>query len=255
MFHLWVGMMTGALLAYLWTRRPDSLTSLYRRLRWWLAGSALVVLLTPVVADLWRFGSGSFGPIEGLRGVLLPWAAGVGFGIWMFQIIRLAAAGAGGAQEKAGAATQEEKDAEKEKEKDKGAGDEAKRQSLTFLPLVLALGFVTLILTEDRYGWLSRLQKVSFGGGGVEFAPAPSGVRDRGTQGDPNIPSASGDDRIAILISFMQNLAQLIERDRKYAEEVGFDVADASSKDDEAFAKDVIGPLGAHLKVVHEVRR
>src|SRR3954451_6529928 len=95
MFHLWVGMITGALLAYLWTRRPDSPTNLYRRLRWWLAGSALVVLLAPVVAELWRFGSGSFGPIEAVKVVLLPWAAGVGFGIWMFQIIRLAAARAG----------------------------------------------------------------------------------------------------------------------------------------------------------------
>src|SRR4051812_17116663 len=101
MFHLWVGMMTGALLAYLWTRIPDSLTHLYRRLRWWFAAFALLILLTPVVWELWRIALGSFGPIEAVKAVLLPWAAGVGFGIWMFHIVRgLAGASAGGAEEK-----------------------------------------------------------------------------------------------------------------------------------------------------------
>lgn len=189
MFYVWVGIMTGALLAYLWGRSREGTRPHWRSPRWWLAAAALLLLLAPLAWDAWKTGFGNFGPIESVRAVLLPWAAGVGFGVWLNLII------AGLPRE----------------------------SSLTFVPLLLALGFVTLIVSEDRYSWLSRLQKVTFGGGGVEFAPAATGSRREGAT--PAISSAGastdpGVRRVEDLIVFLKDLNHYIEEDINFAHEL-----------------------------------
>ena len=224
MFHLWVGVMVGALLAYLWGRAQVSHTRpSWQSPRWWLAGVVLVFLLLPIFWDSWRYGSGSLGPIEAVKGVLLPWAAGIGFGIWLFLLVgRLPRNAAAGAP--------------------------------SFIPIAVAMIFVTLIVSEDRYGWLSRLQKVSFGGGGVEFSASPA------RQGGPDVvPLARGSiqtgrDRVSALIDFMSDLGNAITRDNNYAKELGSTPETLDKMNDSNFANKVVIPLGKRLNFIHQAR-
>src|SRR5258708_23610271 len=96
MFFLWTGVMAGILLAYLVIRYGDRsdgspkslrivLQDLSRSARWVLAAVVALMLIIPVP---WQFVEtgflGSFGLLEAFKTVLLPWLAGVGFGIWIY---------------------------------------------------------------------------------------------------------------------------------------------------------------------------
>jgi hypothetical protein len=253
MFYLWIGVMTGLLLAYLWTRaqtpgkrKPSSKAGeqtaetpkptperrkWWKSERWWLAGVVLALLFSPMLWDVWRTGSGILGPIEAIKTILLPWAAGVGFGIWMHPIVVAPL-----------------------------LGRTASSPTPSFIPLAVAIIFVTLIVSEERYGWFSRLQKITVGGSGLEFSPAPAtstasqpSARSQDLSGTGSGPIGVG--RVAALIDFMSGLANAIERDKNYAIEVAYtNASDTRFQQDADFAKEVIGPLGDRLKAIHDAR-
>src|SRR5215216_1702951 len=124
MFHLWIGVMTGLLLAYLWMRtQAPRQRRWWHSERWWLAGFVLAVLFIPLLWDLWRTGYG-ISPIDAIKTVLLPWGAGVGFGVWMSSIV-------------IGPMLREAPDT----------------SPPSFIPIAIAMLFVTVIVSEERYGW------------------------------------------------------------------------------------------------------
>ena len=216
MFHLWIGVMAGTLLAYVWTHAPAQ----WRQATagWWFAIAGTIVLLIPIGWDLWRTSAAYLGPIESIKSVLLPWVAGFGFGIWAYLIAPQAA-------------------------------------PTSWLPLLVALVFVAVIVSEERYGWLGRLQKITIGGGGVEFAAAPPSGTTRADSSPLAVSGTStGEGRIGALITFMTGLPRTIERDHSYAKELGYWHDETAFATDLAFARNIIMPLGTVLDRIHKAR-
>lgn len=260
MFHLWIGLMAGILLAYLWMRsRAPQWREPWRSWRWWLAAFAVLIIITPVIWEVLRTALGRFGPLEAFKTVLLPWAAGVGFGIWIYLAIGplpLAPTRASSRppnDETAEAATVTERD-------------------LSFIPIAFALLFVTVIVSDQQYGWLSRLQKLTISGGGVEFASRPSGPPPPPNYAPAPELKLTGEGRVSHLIAFMKDMAGIICRDIKYAANVGYlpsttidcnmlpeefkgDFPPKEFKYDLSFAQKLAVPLGKHLDVIHGARR
>src|SRR6266851_10074142 len=88
MFHLWIGVMAGVLFAYLWMRaHAPRRRAPWQSWRWWLAGFVALIIVTPVIWEVLRTAFGRFGLLEAFKTVLLPWAAGIGFGIWIYLVI------------------------------------------------------------------------------------------------------------------------------------------------------------------------
>jgi ABC-type Fe3+ transport system permease subunit len=104
MFYLWVGVMAGILLAYLamrarsrgetgdlatraGRRRQRQLKPWWRSWLWLLGGVVALLLLIPVIWEFIRTGFVSFGWVEAIKTILIPWFAGVGFGIWIYLTI------------------------------------------------------------------------------------------------------------------------------------------------------------------------
>jgi len=88
MYHLWTGVIAGVLLAYLLMRaRALGQRKAWRSLRWWPAWFTMLIILLPAVWEFGRLAFGRLGPVEGLKSVLLPWAAGGSFGIWIYLAI------------------------------------------------------------------------------------------------------------------------------------------------------------------------
>jgi hypothetical protein len=245
MFHLWIGVMAGILLAYLWMRaHAPRRRAPWQSWRWWLAGFVALIIIIPVIWELLRTAFGSLGLLEAFKAVLLPWAAGVGFGIWIYLAIGpLPRAPTGKTDEVATAI----------------------RQDLSFIPIAVALLFVTVIVSDQQYGWLSRLQRLTISGGGVEFAPRSSGPPQQ-----PNYAPAppglkqTGEGRVSQLLGFMSLMTQTICRDIKYAADVGYKFSSTAVdcpifppeefKEDLSFAQKVGVPLGKHLRVIHRAR-
>jgi len=240
MFYLWLGVMAGTLLVYLWMRghairsRPW-----WRSWRWWVATFAALILLIPVLWDAGRVAFGSFGVLEAFKAVLLPWAAGIGFGIWIY--LTIGPLSLSHAVAPAPMASAE--------------GAAAPRKELSFIPIAVAMLFVTVIVSDDRYGWLARLQKVAIGGGSLELAPAPSREQSRAdySPGEASKFGQTGDNRVQMLVEFMTNLGVSIRRDFNYAQEVFGETEDVF-KNDESFALKVIFPLGTHLGKIRKAR-
>jgi hypothetical protein len=114
---------------------------------------------------------------------------------------------------------------------------------------------VAAIFSEERYGWFTRLQKITFAGGGVELAAlAPTGATttDRTPLGAGR---ATGANRIDYLLFFMSSLPAAINRDLGYARETGHTWPDDAHHADLEFASQVVGPLGARLRAIHAIRR
>src|SRR5712671_4289455 len=162
MFYLLIGVMAGILLAYLVMRAGGrDPFELWRSWRWRLAGVVALLLLLPVVWDFARAGLGSFGPPEAFRTVLLPWLAGVGFGIWFYFTI-----GPLHSTQDAGrgdAATTARRDAPTQDAGQARAATPARRDR-SFIPIAVAMLAVMFIVSDAQYRWLARLQKLSFGG-------------------------------------------------------------------------------------------
>jgi hypothetical protein len=241
MFYLWLGVMAGILLAYVWMRghavrrRPW-----WRYWRWWLATFAALILLIPVLWDAGRVAFGSFGVLGAFKAVLLPWAAGIGFGIWIYLTIGpLSLSPAVASAPMAGA-----------------EGAAAPRKELSFIPIAVAMLFVTVIVSDERYGWLARLQKVTIGGGSVELALASPREQSRldYAPGEASRFGQTGDNRVQALVEFMSNLDGSIERDIDYAKEVFDYRARDVFKNDESFASKVIVPLGKRLGKIRKAR-
>jgi hypothetical protein len=241
MFHLWIGVLAGALFAYLIVRAQRRRTSeMWRSWRWWLAGVAVLLVLLPMVWDLARK-TDSFGLLDSLKTVLLPWAAGLGFGIWIYFAIDTLP----GADRIADPRTMN------------GAAD-AVRRDLSFIPIAVALLFVTVIVSDQEYAWLARLQKLSVGSGGVEFAPQPqtrANAQDYRRSG-PDEFQQIGERRIDALVKFMPKLEEIIARDVGYFDEGKYphDSVDADLKRQFLFAHFIIKPLGTHLSDIHQRR-
>src|SRR5215471_218019 len=221
MFLLSIGVLAGVLLVYLWQRAQTAPPSRLRSWRWLLAGIWSVILLAPMISAL----RGTiFSPYETMNSVLFPWGAGLGLGIWAYLIIEPLSRGS-------------------------SAGASA------FIPFSIAMLFAIMIVSEERYGWFTRLQKISFGGGGIEFAPSGSKEQQRPNYAPGAIGNVgqTGETRVALLVEFMKNLRNYIERDKKYADalEPGHD---SEFDNDAMFAEKVIVPLGERLDRIHDVR-
>jgi hypothetical protein len=230
--------MAGVLLAYLVMRargRYWGELKPWRSLRWWLAGVVALMLLTPVVWEFTRTGLGSFGPLEAFKTVLLPWFAGVGFGIWIYLTIDLLPP------------TQ-----------DAGQNDAATTigRDLSFVPIAVAILLATLIVSEQQYGWFTRLQKLTLGGSGLEFAPRVVTGQAQAVSG-PTVGTSGdiiGEDRVASLVDLMSTLDQVIERDLEYLHELGDETHNDPLNQEKIFVHEVVVPLGNHLSVIHEAR-
>jgi hypothetical protein len=235
MFHLWIGVMAGVLLAYLIMRAQRSRPrEMWRSWRWWSAGVAALIVVLPVVWELVQTAAGFFGPLEALKTVLLPWAAGVGFGIWLYLAIAPLW------------------------ETTKGEAD-AVRRDLSLIPIAVALLFVSVIVSDQQYGWLARLQKLNIGGGGIELSPQRSAAPGATQEVKPALAGFTlGEGRVTALIDFLQHLDEAINRDIEYIDEVGYGVDDdalkAALKKEFLFARLVAKPLGEHLSYIHNER-
>lgn len=245
MFYLWIGIMAGTFLAYLAMRagsRRRTRFEPWRSLRWWLAGVVVLMLLIPVVLEFIKTGFGSFGWLEAIKTVLLPWFAGIGFGVWIYLTISplpgLQDAGPYDAAQDTGP---------------EGAAA-AVRRELSFIPIAVAMLAVTFIVSDEQYGWLARLQKLSFGGGGLEFAPRT--VTSQQAVSGPSYGSGDviGEDRVTSLVDFMTTLDQMIDRDFQYLHELGDTTHDNLLNQDKDFANRVVVPLGKHLGIIHAAR-
>jgi len=316
MFYLLIGVMAGILLAYLVMRAGGrDPFELWRSWRWRLAGVVALLLLLPVVWDFARAGLGSFGPPEAFRTVLLPWLAGVGFGIWFyFTIGPLHSTQDAGRADAATAARRDApiQDAEPADAataaavvllqlspspftedagpgdaatiarrdtptRDAGPGDAATtarrdaptqdagqaraatpaRRDRSFIPIAVAMLAVMFIVSDAQYRWLARLQKLSFGGGGLELAPPPAGSGSLQAVSGPSygLGDVIGEDRVSSLVDFMAALDQIIDRDFQYLHELGDATHDDLLNREKDFADRVVVPLGKHLGIVHEARR
>jgi hypothetical protein len=216
MLYLLIGIMVGILLAYL-SRRP------WGSLRWWLAGAALIILLTPIVWESVRYGSGDLGVMEAVKDVLLPCAAGVGFGIWMYPIVV-----------------------------PQPFAREASASS--FIPLAVAMLLVMLIVSEERYGWLDRLQRITVGGNAVELAARSSATKPQDTVLSKLGGAPTGEGRIGNLLYFLYQLPDTINRDKMYAKEVAYGDKKEEFQKDLFFAENVARPLGTRLRRIHAAR-
>lgn len=228
MFHLWIGVMAGVLLAYLWSRGTAPNWNLkkakkaWRSQRWWLAALVVIILFLPLIADFARVSFGRYGFVEALKTVLLPWAAGVGFGIWLYSVSVPV------------------------------ARDSATR---SWIPLLVAVLFVTAIVSEERYGWFNRLQKISIAGGGLEFSAPTTPSTSRPDRSPLDVSGGQqGEGRIGQLVAFMMGLADGIKRDQDYAKEIGIIIDKKIFANDLAFAEKVISPLGKRLSSIHSAR-
>ena len=229
MYHLWLGIMAGLLLAYLvrramqWRRtarlwqaamrRPHGRPPLQQRPRrwwssprWWLAVLLMLALLVPIGWDFWELTGSDFKRLDGLKHVAMPWAAGAGIGFWMFTAI---------------------------------AQGQHAALSRAWLPILVATILVGAIVSDERYNWFGRLQKVTFGGSGIELSPLSAGASANSrtpVDNSPNEfgvnPKTTGAGRIGNLIDYMQDLPDLINRDRDYMRETGLKF------DDNAFANE-----------------
>ncbi len=342
MFLLWSGVMAGILLAYL-----NSLGPLWTSLRWWVAAVAALLLFIPVPWVFVQTGFfGSFGPLEAFKTVLLPWIAGVGFGIWIYLAIDAVQVGQNAGESGAAARRERGEGAQHSGEGDRafrratgrlrgesaqnasegeaiarhqqdegaqhsGEGDRAfrratgrlrgesaqnasegeaiarrqqdngaqnageggaaarreqdkaaefaiasapeMRRELSFIPIAVAMLAVAFMITDQQYGWLARLQKFSFAGGGLEFSPRAAG----GASGPQEIapgPAAKGErvigeDRVRALVDFMMTLETIIVRDDGYLRELGSQI---DLKQDMDFAEHVVGPTGRLLDILHD---
>ncbi|HET7679889.1 MAG TPA: hypothetical protein VFK79_07110 [Xanthobacteraceae bacterium] len=124
----------------------------------------------------------------------------------------------------------------------------------SWIPLLVAVLFATAIVSEERYGWFSRLQKISLAGGGIEFAPGALTSARPDTSPIGVSGGQRGEGRIGYLLTFMALLGTSIERDLAYAEEIGIKINADDFAKDLAFAKDVISPLGKRLGSIHTAR-
>jgi hypothetical protein len=258
MFFLWTGVMAGILLAYLVMRfanRSDlnqkglrgSLQVLWASARWRFAAIVALLLFIPVPWEFIKTGFfGSFGPLEAFKTVLLPWLAGVGFGIWIYLTIASLQA----RQYLPGGLDADQGDAAAANRDRRPRALETRRE-LSFIPIAVAMLTVAFMITDQQYGWLARLQKFSFGGGGLEFAPRAArgpqeAVRGPGAEGGAVI----GEDRVSALVDFTANLAAIITRDHGYLRELGNRTYNLQR--DMEFAEQVVVPLGQHLDIFHD---
>jgi hypothetical protein len=280
MFFLWSGVMAGILLAYLVMRYGnrsdvrrgahkslrDSFDALWPSLRWRFAAVVALLLIVPVPVEFILTGFfGSFGLLEAFKTVLLPWIAGVGFGIWIYATI---ARGARNADQGHAGARSERVDGGREGAQHSGedAGDAHSEQGnggrkadpekaeigreLSFIPIAVAMLAVAFMISDQQYGWLARLQKLSFGGSGVEFAPRSAGGQQEAARGGPT-PGGDviGEDRVSALVDFMAKLNEVIGRDLTYFQELGYQTDDL--RPEWKFAEEVVVPMGKHLQIFH----
>ena len=257
MFYLWTGVMAGMLLAYLvkriQTRRPRWPWPAL----WWLALVLLVLLLAPAIRDTWHYTTGSLGPAEALKGVLLPWIAGAGFGVWMYYLIAPQLAG----PPRRAAAARFVTETKPTEAKNDNEGNAAVLGATAFIPIGVALLVVMLIVNENDYGWIGRLQKITLGGNSVELAPSESSSSlpvGRFSQSSPFSQSSTGGGRIDQLLHFMGQLPDAIKRDTDvYPREAGFAEADIKGLNpgtDGDFAHEVVKPLADRLVPIHAER-
>jgi hypothetical protein len=210
----------------------------WRSRRWWLASFAALIILFPLFSEFMVTWSGSFGLRGAFRTVLIPWAAGLGFGIWLYLIIGPFP------QDRSSAVAQ----------RLAGEGPAAARQDPSFIPIGITMLLVILIISEDQYGWLARLQKLTFGGGGVEFAARSTANATQPIQNAGALPGNNTGDRVTALVKFMAPLDITITRDIGYAEELGCKGCRDDFKNDLDFASRVVVPLGKHLDIIHKAR-
>ena len=232
MFYLLIGVIAGAVLTYLWTDvtiweervRGSYVPTPPRPYRWpvwtlrWSAIALIVVLLIIVLAEFRGSGLGMF---SATKAIVVPTLVGMVLGAWIYAALAPVVRG---------------------------------EASATWIPMLIALLFVAAILSEDRYGWFTRLQKITIAGGGIEFAAlAPSGTTpaDRSRLGTFE---STGATRVSFALLYMETLPGMIKRDRGYGSETGLAGADEDYRDDLDFATEVIGPLGKRLRDIHSVR-
>lgn len=193
---------------------------------------------------------GIFGLREAFKSVLLPIAAGVGFGIWLRTLVVPPARSAGVVSQ-----------------------DQPIAGARAFLPLLVSVLFVSLIVSEDRYGWLARLQKVSIGGGGIEFSAQAGASTEHRLAPTPTLANVkSGESKVATLLRFMRNLPNHIKEDIAFHDELfraalpgkppeGGVAGDEAVDQDETFGNDhkfarrVAYPIGNIVEMMHDVRR
>jgi hypothetical protein len=220
MFQLWIGVMGGVAAAYLLASQWSA--ERWRLPQWWIGISIATIVLVWAGWEFLNTASFGLGLRDAMKSVLLPWMAGFGFGVWMSLTTMPITRG---------------------------------QSAASWIPILVALLFVTLIVSDERYNWLGRLQKITLGGGGVEFtslsgsAPLPVDRSPIGVSG-----GQQGEGRIGNLLAIMAGLADFIDRDNTYATDVGFPVPSEIFERDKKFAGLVIAPLGKRLKTIHQVR-
>jgi hypothetical protein len=252
MFDLWIGVMTGIVLAYLWEGPHRKAKPSYWSSPLPFSQAALAVLLITFGWELWHFGSGSLGALESVKVVLMPWAAGVGFGVWMYSILYphfRQANGGGVTPGQPGSGGPPVPPPQPDKT---GAG------TPSFLPLAIAILFVAIIVSDERYGWFDRLQKLTVGGSGIEFAPRSGGQPEVSTSGLQSIglKATSGAERIQSLLFWMSQWDQIIRTDQASALETGHEFSSINIylDADLEIAEKVIVPLGDRLSALQGVR-
>ncbi|WP_125461582.1 MULTISPECIES: hypothetical protein [Rhodomicrobium] len=214
---------------------------------WWrraifllLSAAIFVCLLIPLGSDL---GDGGPGLVGVLKTIILPWVAGIGFGFWIYYILIEPMA----------------------PPRPAAAAPPPHPAPISTTQALIGVGVgilaVTLTVTEERYGWFARLQKISFGGGGLEFAPpAPPALPKSPDVADAAFQltsSGSGTDRVTFLVRLMSTWDKMIERDKRYADEIGASPDAATAEhlaNDLQFAKSLATPLGKRLLKLHEYR-
>ena len=274
MFFLWTGVMAGILLAYLvmryanWSANQNANRTLVSSLqalsgypRWWLAAVVALLLVIPVAMEFVELDE--WGLLEAFETVLLPWLAGVGFGIWIYLTIGslrnpqsapvVQPPGGGQGADQGEAVAQQPAPAMQPPAR----GQDAAPRSL--VPIAIAMLAVAFMITDQQYGWLERLQKFSFAGGGLEFAPPPTRSAAGQQEATPG-PQADGggvigEDRVSALVDFMAYLDAIIERDKVYLHELGDETHDAVLTEDQTFAKNVVVPLATQLRIFHASHR
>ncbi|MDX2155100.1 MAG: hypothetical protein SFW09_01210 [Hyphomicrobiaceae bacterium] len=134
------------------------------------------------------------------------------------------------------------------------------------ISLAAAMLVVSLIVTEERYGWFGRLQKINFGGGGLEFAPlgarSGDGARLQPSQAQHQATGyATANGRIDFLLAHMTGWDQLIERDMQFAAEALQPLPEPDARhrktlleDERLLAQKVIVPLGRLLTELQNSR-
>ena len=261
MFHLWIGMMAGVLLAYLFQHYPSHESK--REGRWWRSKDRWFDLLAIVItiavigvftSDFERVRDQN-GIVEALKTILLPCTAGVGFGIWFFSLF-FSHYQAPVEEDDAARATGSVSSQDAESRTKPAAAPS--RPAIELTALSFALIAVTLIVTEERYGWFGRLQKLTIGGNTVELTPRAQSTASIGRSSAPLVATAgsnTGKQKIDRLLTYMRSWDAIIKRDIAYSKAFGYKLGTGFLNGDLEYAAKVVAPLGKALTELHKARQ